>query len=128
MQGEAHLRAGRPDLAQQCVDRALALAAVGEEHGSRAWTHRLAAEVVLADGLERADRAAEHYRAALGLATDLEMRPLQAHCHLGLGKLYRRIDRVDDARVELSAAVTMLCEMEMARWFPEANAELAEAR
>ena len=40
----------------------------------------------------------------------------------------RRSDRVDDARVELSAAVTMLSEMEMARWLPEAEAELAEAR
>jgi len=35
---------------------------------------------------------------------------------------------VDDARVELSAAVTMLGEMEMTRWLPEAEAELAEAR
>jgi tetratricopeptide (TPR) repeat protein len=128
MQGEAHLLAGRRDLAQQCVDRALALGAVGEERGSRAWTLRPAAEVELTQGLENVDRAAEHYQAALSLATDLEMRLLEAHCHLGLGKLYRRMDRVQDAHVELSAAVTMLTEMEMALWLPEARAELAEAR
>jgi tetratricopeptide (TPR) repeat protein len=95
--------------------------------GSRAWALRLAAEVALAQGLESADRAAEHYRAALALATDLEMRPLQAHCHLGLGKLYRRIGRADDAHIELSDAITLLDELGMALWFSEARAELAAA-
>ena len=55
------------------------------------------------------------------------MRPLQARCHLGLGKLYRRVGRVDEARAELVTAVTMLREMEMAFWLPEAEAELAQA-
>ena len=41
------------------------------------------------------------------------MRPLQAHCHLGLGKLYRRVGRLDEARAELATAVTMLREMGM---------------
>jgi class 3 adenylate cyclase/tetratricopeptide (TPR) repeat protein len=126
MLGEAHLLAGRLDLAQQCADRALTLADLGEEHGSRAWTLRLAAETALALGLENAGQAAEHYRAALVLATDLTMRPLQAHCHLGLGKLYRRIGSVDDARLELSAAIALLGELRMTLWLPEAEAELAE--
>ena len=54
------------------------------------------------------------------------MRPLQAHCHLGLGKLYRRTGRLDEARTALSTAVTMLREMGMAFWLPEAEGELAE--
>ena len=127
MQGEAHLLAGRLDLAQQCVDRALALAAAGEEHGSRAWTLRLAAEVALAHGLEHADLAAGQFQAALALADEHGMRPLQAHCHLGLGRLYRRLDRLEDARAELSAAILMLREMGMAHWLSEAEAELAQA-
>src|SRR5438067_13460563 len=61
---EAQLLSGRWDLAQQCVDQALAMADLGQEHGSRAWTLRLAAEVVLAHGLGSADRAGEQYRAA----------------------------------------------------------------
>ena len=65
MLGEAHLLGGRLDLAQQCVDQALALADLGEEHGSRAWTLRLAAEITLAQGLVRADTAAEQYRAGM---------------------------------------------------------------
>jgi len=127
MQGEAHLLAGRREQARQCVDRGLALAAVGEEHGSRGWTLRLAAEIALDQGLESADQAATHYREALALTVELGMRPLQAHCHLGLGKLYRRIGRVGDARAELATAVEMLNEMGMTHWLPEAEAELARA-
>jgi hypothetical protein len=53
--------------------------------------------------------------------------PLQARCHLGLGKLHRMTGRQDDARSELSTAVTMLREMDMTFWLPEAEAELAAA-
>ena len=127
MQGEAHLLAGRLDLAQQCVERALVLAAVGEERGSRAWTLRLAAEVALAQGQDGAAPAAAHYQEALALAEEMEMRPLQAHCHLGLGKRYRQIGRDDEARAELSTAVTMLRKMGMAHWVSQAESELAQA-
>jgi len=54
-------------------------------------------------------------------------RPLQAHCHLGLGKLYRRTGRFDEARAELATAVAMLSDMGMAFWLLEAERELAEA-
>ena len=33
------------------------------------------------------------YHEALTLSEELSMRPLAAHCHLGLSKLYRRTDR-----------------------------------
>jgi hypothetical protein len=62
-------------MAQQCVDRALALGVVSEEHGSRAWTLRLAAEVALARGLDGADRAAASYQQALALSEEPGMRP-----------------------------------------------------
>lgn len=55
------------------------------------------------------------------------MRTLQAHCHLGLGKLYRRTGRLDEARSELGTAVTMLTEMGMLHWLPDAEAELRQA-
>ena len=54
------------------------------------------------------------------------MRPLQAHCHLGLGKLYRRIGRQYEARAELTTAIQMLREMGMTFWLPDAEAELAQ--
>ena len=54
------------------------------------------------------------------------MRPLQAHCHLGLGKLYHCANRLDEARAELATAVAMLREMGMSLWLPEAEQRLAQ--
>jgi tetratricopeptide (TPR) repeat protein len=51
--------------------------------------------------------AEAHYRQALALAEELGMRPLVAHCHLGLGKLYARIGRRAETRAALSAAVNL---------------------
>jgi hypothetical protein len=44
------------------------------------------------------------------------MRPLVAHCHWGLGDLYRSIGRADDAREHLAIAMTMYREMGMRFW------------
>jgi hypothetical protein len=51
------------------------------------------------------------------------MRPLVAHCHLGLGKLYRRSGR-REAEEHLRTAVTMYGEMDMRFWLEPAQAEL----
>ena len=71
--------------------------------------------------------AETHVREALALAEEHELRPRQAHCHLALGKLYRRLGRPGEARAELSTAVSMFREMGMTRWLPEAEAELDAA-
>jgi hypothetical protein len=63
---------------------------------------------------------------ALVLAEQLELRPLRARCHLGLGRLFRLVGRADAARTELSTAVELLRAMEMTFWLPEAEAELAK--
>jgi hypothetical protein len=51
------------------------------------------------------------------------MRPLVAHCHLGLGKLYRRTDKREQAQVHLTTAATMYREMGMTYWLEKAEAE-----
>ena len=71
--------------------------------------------------------AETHFRDALALAEEHEIRPRQAHCHLALGKLLRRLGRLDEARAELTTATGMLREMGMTRWLPEAEAELNAA-
>ena len=53
-----------------------------------------------------------HYRDALALAEELGMRPLVAHCHLGLGKLYRRAGEREQAQRHWSVAATMYLEMD----------------
>ncbi len=41
------------------------------------------------------------------------MRPLVAHCHLGLGKLYRRTGKREPAQEHLTIATAMYREMDM---------------
>ena len=54
------------------------------------------------------------------------MRPLVAHCHLGLGTLHARIGRRAEARTDLSAAVELYRAMEMTFWLPQVEAAMAE--
>jgi hypothetical protein len=56
------------------------------------------------------------------------MRPLVAHCHLGLGKLYRRTDKRDQASEHLTAATTMYREMGMTYWLEEVQREITELK
>jgi tetratricopeptide (TPR) repeat protein len=71
-------------------------------------------------------QAETHYQQALTLANELGMRPLQAHCHRGLGTLYGQMGQSEHARAELSTAIEMYREMEMTFWLPETEAALAE--
>ena len=64
-------------------------------------------------------QAAPSYQQALALADELGMRPLQAHCHLGLGTLYAAIGQREQARTALSTAIEMYRGMEMTFWLPE---------
>jgi hypothetical protein len=56
------------------------------------------------------------------LAIELSMRPLVAHCHLGLGKLYRRMGDREQASEHLTTATAMYREMEMRFWLEQAEA------
>jgi hypothetical protein len=76
--------------------------------------------------LSDVDVAAAHYRQALALAKTLGMRPLQAHCHRGLGMLYVTTGQREPARTELTAAVAMYQAMEMTFWLPETKEALAQ--
>jgi hypothetical protein len=54
------------------------------------------------------------------------MRPLQAHCHRGLGTLYGKTGPRQQARAALSAAVELYRDMDMTFWLPQAEAALAQ--
>jgi hypothetical protein len=47
-----------------------------------------------------------------------------AHCHLGLGKLYRRTGKREQAQEHLATATMMYREMDMRFWLEQAEAEL----
>ena len=71
-------------------------------------------------------KAEDHYDHAMALANELRMRPLVAHCHVGLGKLYRRTGDYEKAKTHLTNGVAMMREMEMGLWLERAEAELKE--
>jgi hypothetical protein len=92
--------------------------------GYEAWALRLQGEVVSRHEPADIPAAQDHYNAAMALASDLEMRPLIAHCHLGLGKLHRRTGESEQAQEHLSTATTMYREMEMRFWLEQAEVEI----
>jgi tetratricopeptide (TPR) repeat protein len=122
---EGHLRSGRLDAAADMADRAFTMASNRHERGNAAWALRLRAEIAAHRAPSNGQEAAAQYQGALAVAQELQMRPLQAHCHLGLGRLYRGIGRLEEARTELGIAVEMFRDMGMARSLPEAESELA---
>jgi hypothetical protein len=54
------------------------------------------------------------------------MRPLQAHCHRGLGALYTTTGQREQVRTELSAAIALYRAMEMTFWLMQTEATLAQ--
>ena len=123
---EAYLLAGRLADARTWAGRALQQSRERKERGSQAHALRLLGDIAAHDDPPEVDDAETHYQQALALAEELGMRPLQAHCHRGLGTLYSQTGQLEPARAELSIAIEMYREMEMAFWLPETEATLRE--
>ena len=70
------------------------------------------------------EQAGDAYRHAIAPATEAGMRPLVAHCHFGLGKLYRQTNKPDQAREHFTTATTMYREMGMQFWLEQAEGEI----
>jgi len=124
--GEAYLLADQVENARACADRAVMLARGRGERGYEAWALRLLGETASHHGRPDVATAAAHYGAAMTLASELGMRPLVAHCQLGLGKLYRGTAEGAKAREHLTTAATMYREMDMGFWPAQAEAALRE--
>jgi tetratricopeptide (TPR) repeat protein len=123
---EAALLAGRLADAASLAARALVISRSHQTRGDDAWTLRLLGEIAA-----HADSCDEHqaetcYRQAQALAQELEMRPLVAHCYLGLGTLYRKLGRHEQAQTELATAAEMYRVMEMSFWLEKAEAALSQ--
>jgi tetratricopeptide (TPR) repeat protein len=123
---EAHLLAGRVDDAMRLAQHALELSHTHRYRGYQAWALRLLGEVHAYRQPPEAMLAEASYREALALAEALGMRPLVAHCHLGLGTLYAKIGQQEQAHRELFTTVELYRSMEMTFWLPQAEAALAQ--
>jgi tetratricopeptide (TPR) repeat protein len=123
---EAYLRAGRLEEAGQHAAQALDHARQHQQRGNQAWALWLLGASTVRQPSREGEPAAGHYCQALTLAEALGMRPLQAHCHRGLGMLYGAAGQREQARAELVAAIAMYRDMAMTFWLPETEAALAQ--
>jgi transcriptional regulator with AAA-type ATPase domain/tetratricopeptide (TPR) repeat protein len=122
--GCAGLLLGQLDEAQNLGDRAVKFSPSHRGYAARAL-HLLGDIATHPDRFD-AERGEAHYRQALALAEPRGMRPLIAHCHLGLAKLYRRTDKREQARQHLTTAMMMYREMDMRFCLEQAEAEMRE--
>ena len=122
------LSTGQIEDAANLGRHALELAGKHKQRGHEVYALRLLGDVAAHRGPRDAQEAEVHYRGALGLAQERGMRPLIAHCHLGLGKLYRRTGAREQAQAHLTTAVTMYREMDMRSWLEQAVGETTALR
>jgi tetratricopeptide (TPR) repeat protein len=123
---EAYFLARRLEEAGVQAQRALVYARERTQRGVEARVLALVAALAAAGGPAANDTAERLYMQATALAERLGMRPLVAHCHLGLSKLYRSTDKREPAQAHLTTATTMYREMDMRFWLEQAEAELGE--
>jgi class 3 adenylate cyclase/tetratricopeptide (TPR) repeat protein len=110
--------AGRGEEALEHARQALDLARQHKDRANEALAlHQLGTVYAHVDP-PNTEQAAASYQQALALAEELGMRPLQAHCHRGLGMLYAGTGQREQARTELSTAIEMYRAMEMTFWLP----------
>ena len=120
MLSDALLVAGRLDEALAEAERARAVAADCGERRGDATFHQLMGDIAARRDPPAFEIAETSYRQGLELATELGLRPVVAHCHRGLGTVYQRTGRAEDAWQHLDTAAAMYGEMGMMYWLRKA--------
>jgi tetratricopeptide (TPR) repeat protein len=119
MLGRACLLLGQIDEARHLHDRAIEFSP--HHPGFAAHALHLLGDIATHPDRFDAESGEAYYRQALALAEPRGMRPLVAHCHLGLGKLYRRTGKRQEEQEHLATATTMYREMGMHFWLEKAR-------
>jgi tetratricopeptide (TPR) repeat protein len=110
--GEAYFAAGRTEDADATARRALELCRTSGAHGDEGWAMLLLGEIAAATARE-AGAAQARYQDALAIAQKLEMRPLEARCHLALGRLLVRGGEHASGEGHLARAAVISRELSM---------------
>ena len=117
--GDALLRAGRADEAAMRANQSLEQSRQRGERGHEAWALRLQGEVAASRRLF--DAAHERFHEALAVACELQMRPLEARCHLGLAALHQAAGLSDEAGAAQRRAIEMFGSMGADYWVTQAQ-------
>ena len=115
--GEALMRADRLDEALATAERAIALTRQRGEPGLEAWAVGLLGDIRSRGEATDVATAESYYRKAIALAEEMGLQPLLAHCHNGLGRLYRRAGRRQEAHQSYTTSATM---------YPSMNARVSQ--
>jgi class 3 adenylate cyclase/DNA-binding SARP family transcriptional activator len=116
-----YLLAGKIDEADKAASRVASLAAERGFRGSQAKVSQLLGEINARRDPPQMTQSEEHFQRALALAEELGMRPVAAHTHLGLGRLYRCVGERQKSAEHVGAALTMYRGMDMNFWLGEAE-------
>ena len=122
--GRAALLLGRLDEARVLGARALEYSS--SFPGFAAHTLHLLGDLATHPDQFDPESGETHYRKALTLAGSHGMRPLVAHCHLGLANLYRRTGKGQEAHKHLATATTLYREMDMRFWLEQTETKANE--
>jgi class 3 adenylate cyclase/tetratricopeptide (TPR) repeat protein len=125
---ETYLVAGRFEDAAALMAQAVKLAKQHKEDGHLALALKLCGDIARQRTPNDLEQGESYYRQALESACALGMRPLQAHCHAGLGKLHLLTGSPDQARFEFNSALELYRSMEMNFWIPDTEKCLAQLR
>jgi tetratricopeptide (TPR) repeat protein len=118
---QSYLLAGRSAEAEKTAHNGLALGREQGQPAGEAECLRVLGMIATAFPPAETALAEAYFTQARELAASLEMRPLVAHCHFDVAKLYRTVARHAQARQHLARATTMYREMDMVFWLEEAE-------
>ena len=122
---EGYLWLGQAHAAASTSAQALDLSRKQGERGNEAHALRGLAEIAARSNPPALDDAEAAFRRGLGLAEELEMRPVAAQCHLGLATLLRESSRADEGRRHLDEAHTLFHAMGVQALDAQGEAERA---
>ena len=121
--GDAYVKIGQLDNADRIAQKALEISRHQRGRGCEAWACRLVGEIASNRDSVQLETAVSHYQQALTVAKELGMRPLIAHCHLGIGRVLAKTVQIEQARDHLTNASTLFQSMSMQYWLERVHVD-----
>jgi len=124
--GELHLSLASPQKAMHNAARELEWSRQHKARGREAWALHLKGKIEMVRPSGDLVVCEQAFRDSLTLALAHGMRPLEAHCYLGLGRLFASTGKQGSAREHLGTAVALMRKLDMGIWLEQAETALAQ--